>query len=258
MNILSDIKYAKRLLIDEPLNKKICYVHIPKCGGTALQKAIVASYGIKNYLNQSARFVLDAGASKRATEIKGGDLVEQRFTLLHYALNSRAKFVSGHFSINEDVLNKYGNEWHFITLMRDPLEKWVSNFFFNKYNTDNAHAWKIDDDIEDYLKTERAKKDGCDYATQILGMSHNEINMSEEAINKAASLFKRFSVIGFVDEMNEFEHQFQRCFGVPLALKSENASPVRADKKVLSEDILREIKALCEPNIAIYNAVKHG
>ena len=89
-------------------------------------------------------------------------------------------------------------------------------------------------------------------------MSHNEINMSEEAINKAASLFKRFSVIGFVDEMNEFEHQFQRCFGVPLALKSENASPVRADKKVLSEDILREIKALCEPNIAIYNAVKHG
>lgn len=259
MNILSDIKYAKRLLVDKPLNKKICYVHIPKCGGTALQKAIVASYGIKNYFNHSARFVLDAGASKRAAEVKGGDLVEERFSLLHYALNSRAKFVSGHFSINEDILNDYIEHWNFITLMRDPVEKWISNFFFNKFNPDTAHAWKIDEDIEDYLKTERAKKDGCDYVTQVLGMSHKEIDISDEEINKAISLFERFCVIGFIDEMARFEREFEHFFEAPLALKSENTSPVRNDKKnALSEDILNQIKVLCEPNIRVYEALKHS
>lgn len=259
MNIVSDIKYAKRMLLDKPLDKKICYVHIPKCGGTALQKAIIASYGIKNYFNHSARFVLDAGASKRAAETKSGDLVDERFALLHYALNSRAKFVSGHFSIDENILNGYIEHWHFITLMRDPVEKWISNFFFNKFNPDTAHAWKINEDIEGYLKTDRAKKDGCDYVSQVLGMSHDEINTSDEAINKAISLFKRFSVIGFIDEMTKFERQFEHYFGVPLTLKSENASPVRNEKKkALSEDILNEIKVLCEPNIRVYDALKRG
>ena len=90
-------------------------------------------------------------------------------------------------------------------------------------------------------------------------MSHNEIDISDEEINKAISLFERFCVIGFIDEMARFEREFEHFFEAPLALKSENTSPVRNDKKnALSEDILNQIKVLCEPNIRVYEALKQG
>lgn len=253
MNKLSIIKTLVKALATKPIDKKIFYVHIPKCGGTSLQKAITEKYGIQAYLVPGHVFHLDAAASVRASDKLGVDLLTYRNQLLYYAMTGKTHFISGHFNFNEEIANSFGQEWNFITMIREPVKKWLSKFYFNKYNADPNHVWKINVSLEEFLNSDEAISYGSDYVTNILGKPDKALTVSGTDISKTISLLEKFSIVGILEETDQFSTQFKNAFGSPIYLTQANTSPAKARDKTITPEIEKKIRELCAPNLAIYN-----
>jgi hypothetical protein len=257
MSNFKNFKYLTNAIISPVIRRKICYIHIPKCGGISIKNSITSLYGLRSYVSPGHVFHLDAAASvKSATKVEMG-LSDHRKNLLHYALSSKAKFISGHFLLGEDVLNTYGDNWEFITMLRDPVKRWISNFYYNKFNKNPNHVWKIDQDIEEFISTDRATAYGNDYVRQIIGVPNNSTALMDDNIKKSIKILEKFAVVGILEDMENFQIDFKKSFNVQINLLRENKSPVNLQKQpVIADDVMNAIIKLCEPNLAIYNHFK--
>jgi hypothetical protein len=254
MNNFKNFKYLTNAIISPVIRRKICYIHIPKCGGISIKNSITSLYGLRSYLSPGHVFHLDAAASvKSATKVEM-DLSDYRKNLLHYALSSKAKFISGHFPLGEDVLNTYGDNWEFITMLRDPVKRWISNFYYNKFNKNPNHVWRIEETLEEFIHTKSAVAYGNNYVNQILGRPYNSGDVTNDDVQKAIQLLEQFSVVGILEEMEKFTEHFKNKFGVKLKLAKENSSPVKdIERPEVSNETMAAIQKLCEPNLAIYS-----
>ena len=257
------IQYIINAVTLSSIEHKILYVHLPKCGGTSLKNAITSRYGMRAYMSPNHVFHLDAASSVKTAASLGVNLYEHRKQILYYAMNSKAKFISGHFPFGEDIYNQFYPMWRFITILREPVNKWISNYYYNKYNNDPKHVWKIGANIEEFIDSDRASAYGSDYVDQIVGMEHVSKKESIKKISKAISLLEKFDVVGILEDMEKFKKDFLSMFGVKLQLFHENSSPLKNRqssstsglimRQEISEEMLNKIKVICEPNIEVYN-----
>jgi glutamate mutase epsilon subunit len=58
------------------VEKKIFFLHIPKCGGTSLHHAIIDSFGLSKSNYEKSCFHLSASASAKGSEITGEPLMD--------------------------------------------------------------------------------------------------------------------------------------------------------------------------------------
>ena len=45
--------------------------------------------------------------------------------------------VSGHFHINKNIIHSYKEKYNFITILRDPVERFISHYKYNKVNNND-------------------------------------------------------------------------------------------------------------------------
>jgi hypothetical protein len=149
------------------LNPPLVFLHVPKCGGTAVEKAI-QWYSIRH----SAR--LDVEALRHAvrlpchSSIPGGmtltskDCFPHAVAIVAYHLFRGDDYVHGHFPVSRSILDRFGTTHQFMTVLRDPVERWISNYRFDKVrNTrsdrlpwrDNPQA--IEDEVRAVMRSPR-------------------------------------------------------------------------------------------------------
>jgi hypothetical protein len=228
--------------------KKMFYVHIPKCGGTSIKKAILNGYKGRPVFN------LDPHASKLVADefCEEESLFSLRNKLVLYALTSNKYwFVGGHTVLTESVVNHCKinkTDYKFVTLLRDPVERYLSHFFFNQ-NKSSKH-YKINDDFSEFLKTKHAKEFGKYYVRYFSGLNNT-------SVEKAIDNLKYFDVIGFLDDIPTFEKNILEHTGLELSISQENENPLGKDyTSLVSDNDMKLVLEFCKGDIEVYEYAK--
>ena len=236
------------------MNGKVVFIHIPKCAGTSLRHAVSRSLdecGLENHL--SAR--VETRASVKAAEILKRDvqLVREQL-LLYFMADPSCRFISGHFSFSELAYQQFSKEWSFIILLRHPVERWLSHFFFNRFKK-GSHT-RINMELADFLNTERARELGSEYVRRLAPATRQINPVDTFSISQALENLERLAMVGLVEKLDEFSVDFEKHFhlNIDFPHMNRNPAPERLLAALRNTELLRKVEDLCQPDLKIYDA----
>ena len=241
-------------LLSGNLKQKIFFMHVPKCGGTSISRAIRRNYGFGKKQGTDF-FQLDAAASLKASQILGTIELEFFENLLIYNMSIRSrKYIDGHFVYSQKAFESFGDEWKFVTLLRNPVSKWFSKYFYNRYK-ESLH-YKLDCDLETYLESKTGIADGSDYVRCLTGTSLLHNSNSKCAVEQAIGNLDNFALIGVLEKIDVFTRDFERQFDAKLNIKRHRSNPFPKFKQEeqISNRVKKRVEEICQPDIQVYNA----
>ena len=250
-------KFAETTLRGPP-DARIFFLHIQKCGGTSVDGAIRRLYRSARPDGWNTVAHLQPRPAFLASKEVGMGMYSYRQQLAHYFLcNPDHQYVTGHFQVSPELVAAHEDEFDFVVLFRDPVKKWFSHYFFNKYKSKSAG--RIEADIDEYLETKRARDVGCDYVQLLTGNADEptEVTRREEVQRAALDCLDRFSVVGVLEQLDRFRRDFREQFGRTLDILHRNRSPASDDdreRETITPAIRERVEEICEPNKRIYEA----
>ena len=184
--------------------------------------------------------------------------------MMAYYLASEFRYVYGHFAFSERAYDLFKDRYAFITLIKEPVSKWFSLYFFNRYKEGEDYA--LDLDLEEFVETERAVSDGCDYVMQFAGDDTITSYTAPEAIarfcstelvDRAIGNLGKFDLVGTFEQLGVFQREFRQIFGHELDIGHRRESPVSKEfqSRMLTPEIVEKVKRLNRPNTIIYEHV---
>ena len=246
-----------------PLEKKIFYLHIPKCGGMSIRDAIIHQYQTLDRLKDSQLFSLSAAASSNVVKLITGkdypkDTVEDyqilkfREELLLYMIELKKKFISGHFPLSNTVLRHLQGKYALVVILRNPVNRWISSYFFNRYKISDHR--KINEDVMEHLDTPFGRSQGYELVKFIGGHNKEGDYTSSEAIQRAIRNLHRFDIIGFLEHIDLFVDSFHTFFNRRLNIKQKNTSPVSKSyqQSIIDKTVSEKIAEICSPDCQLY------
>lgn len=172
--------------------------------------------------------------------------------LLYFMAQKRTKYICGHFTFSETAYREFHGKHAFITVLRDPVKRWISSYFFNRHK-DSDHR-KIEEDITTHLRSAFGRSQGYEYVKFLGGANKSGEYTSGQSIDQAKRNLHKFDVVGFIEYQEDFLNRFENRFGVRLNLDWKNQSPVSTSYRnsIILPEIEDKIKTICEPDREIY------
>ncbi|PSO83052.1 MAG: hypothetical protein BRC41_12785 [Cyanobacteria bacterium QH_9_48_43] len=225
-------------------DQRIFFLHLPKCGGVSVNMAMRRAFGAQKVDG------LNPNASRRVAERRGKDLRRFRTSLLfYYMAMENVNVISGHFSWNDDVYEQFSKKWAYVTVLRDPIRRWFSHYFYNRHKSGGYLG--IEKDLPTFLHSERAREMGTHYTRRLSSPEATELN---QAVGQAKVNLEKFEVLGLLDDMDAFADQFSSQFGVRLNIPTKNTSPMEDNKyeAMRKEEYINRVKEICKNDTEIY------
>lgn len=225
--------YSGRLARSGPMpgaRHKSFFMHMPKCGGTSLSEAMYATVPITRRVA-----VIDAVSTRRAAAIwhRGVDdptlfhedlgeashlfVMREQMLLQHMAWGSW--LIHGHVLYSERAWRHFGEAYKYVTLLRDPVERMVSNWAMA------ARAGVVPKDLDRYLDMPAARSHAQVYLRYLSGQTMVPEGEMRCAMERAETRLARFDLVGFLDDLPRFRREYRALFGVSLAIGVSNAAP---------------------------------
>ena len=251
---------ARRTAAGNVIDIPVFLLHVPKCGGTSIQVALEEAYGLRSgiridlrgNIHHTAFFRLNPHASKEAADRLGMPFHALREHVLLYQMScSGRKFTSGHFQFSDAAYAGYQGTYTFNSLIRDPVERWYSHYFYDR-DKEGDH-FSVDDAIDDYLTSPRGRATGRLIARYFAGADCGEDDIVEQAIQNIA----KFDVVGVLDDLGTFKSDLRYVLGADINIPVRNASPTSAaqKRKEITPEIHRRVVEVCKPDQAVYDYV---
>ncbi|WP_344841722.1 hypothetical protein [Celeribacter arenosi] len=231
-------------------------MHMPKCGGTSVSEAMYATVPITERLA-----VLDAVSTRRAAALSYHDADDavlchedlargeevfgfrEQVLLQHMAWDSF--MIHGHVLYSERAERHFGPRYAYVTLLRDPVERMISNLRMAQ------RAGLADADVDAYLDGPLARRHAQVYLRYLSGKQDLSETQIAAAVATAKSRLAQFDVIGFLDDLGSFKRRYRDVFGVRLRIPVLNAAPSSASG--LSEDQRARMVQMTAPDRAIFD-----
>lgn len=237
----------------DDIGERIFFLHIPKCGGSSLSRAIYNSYGNRSQQEQVC-FSLNGSSARKCSQIWREDNQEYRKKILAYVMSiEKYRYIHGHFAYSDRIFQEFGDKWHFITVLRQPVSQWFSQYF---YDTRENSEVKINEDLKTFVDSERAVLMGNTYVRKLTeGIPASQAS-SPKAIEQAIENLNKFTLVGVLEKMDILIENYNSLFQVPLKIERINKSPVSKDRQQqqITEEIVNKVTELCKPNWEIYQA----
>jgi hypothetical protein len=251
-----DLKRLESRISDLVCGNPVVFHHVPKCGGTSVTRALMFRYPTSFVSMKAAMPLYNAletlhpGETAEQVAVRSDELRE-RLLLLH--LYRGVRCIWGHVRYSPTAHRVFADKYRFITTLREPVSLYISTLF---WNTSARHErWKIDEDIEAFLETDRAKVFGTLYAAFFAGLPPEADPADRASVEAAKSNLRAFSVVGLVEDMAGFERQLRAALNVRLRIGRHNVARVSSSERsrAVTPTVRRKIEELCAVNTEIYD-----
>ncbi len=252
---------------------RIVFVHVPKCAGTSVDAALRSHISPSHYGRIhpiACRKAAQAVISAESPESFFDRYPRYQAFLLRYHLNVDLPFVSGHLPIQASILDDYSTSYSFVTVLRDPVDRWISHYLFNKMTFEDpivppsrTSTLSPAEELEDILSSWRGWQLGHMYTVFFSG-SCPTIERTGEAVASACSNIERFLAVGFVDNMTQFSQQLEPLLHAPLTIPHTNALADVADdadlfetvRSLFDDTVRNRVHELCTDDYHVYNVAR--
>jgi hypothetical protein len=257
MGLIDQAKQNLSKVNERLMPQRVVFHHVPKCGGTSVGRALR-----KRFLLSQATVIPES--SYRAFEAFTGrtdrqqmlvDVLDLREQMMLYLMFEDVRCISLHVRFSDIAYDRFHDRYKFITILREPVARFVSHYFWS-FGKPEAHA-RIDEDFSAFLETERARRLGATYVEYFSGLPKDDDITTPAAIDAAIANLNRFNVVGKLDDLADFEAQLKKELGVRIRIGHENKmrQPVSKKREVMTPELEDRVRALCAPDIAVWNAV---
>ena len=233
------------------MQENVVFVHLPKCAGTSVRAAI------ERYYPKTRVTKLSSAGSKHCADYLGMNMLAYRRGLLIYQLQrgGKCRFLTGHHPVSSEVLDRWGGKWRFVTLLRDPVDRFISQYF---YNLDSDSPWVVNHSLEEHVQRERATGGGTMYLHYLGDFFREEMNDPEEAVTEACRTLDRMDIVGTLEDLPRFVNAFETKFGKQLRVGVENRNEARQSirRDQVTPGLLRQVEDLCRHERTVYEHVK--
>jgi hypothetical protein len=214
---------------DDP---RILFLHIPKTAGISLFQAL--SKVMKD--KKSLRFA------------DGSDANRQKYTHMTVDEVRQYHLLSGHFPLHFFLKQPIG-DYKVITLLRDPIDRELSAYFYMKTWKKHPKHYEISS-MNLYQFLDHRKKQGVNrQCWQICG------DMSFEKAKKVVD--EQIYLAATVESIQRFCRVLESRLGLPtIELKHENKTAFRLKAEEIHPDIISRFRAQSEEDLKLYQYVK--
>lgn len=237
--------------LDPPIRDyRIFFLHIAKCGGTSIANAIEKCY--KPWRPGNARTVvsLHENAARFAEAHAVSRYLHVRRDILNYMMAlPQVRCITGHFQYSNAAHEVLKDQWHFVTVLRDPVARWLSHY---RYNSGKG---RISVPIEEFLETAQARSFGRAFVDEITEDLDKEAFGIDELIGVALMRYRKFSIVGTIENTQGFAREFEERFGRRLRVPHLNRTPAHHAHESIGGAVMQKIEELCEPDIRLHAAL---
>lgn len=235
--------------------KRIAFFHAPKCGGTSVHRWLATAFG--------GPAGLDPIAAEAAARNLGIDSVTLREAILAYFVQrGHARFISGHYNYTTRAFLGHEEEFDLITVLRNPPDRLLSNYYFNRFREERSH-FPINSELSEWLSTGQARATARMFTRMFVGDSEaataldragNE-NDIQAAVTEAIHNLRKFAIVGTLEQLKNFEAAVRQRYGIrKKSIEHLRKSPRPGYLKFADQpaQIQERLLELCAPDIAIY------
>lgn len=254
------------------ITEKIFFLHIPKCGGTSISSSMYRKYLTLNKRRDSELIHINTIAAYKTHEIlekethpeysindECSNRVPEQL-LLYYMNLQQTRFIDGHVPFCESAYKNFSGSYSFVTILRHPVERWISEYTYNKYRSGDHMKHTANMDIDDYIKSDFGIAQGSQYVLYLGGRLNSCEYRTREAIKRAIDNLKKFKVVGCLEEMDTFIQSYKMRFNISLNVrhKNKNPRPEGYANKIITSEIRSRIEKICEPDMEIFRFMREN
>ena len=221
----------------------IIYIHVPKCGGSSFGTALRL-----RYLMSQASITLNQGDPHRVGEDYILSDYWARSAQIRACVQARKRLITGHVQYDPDLHAGPARNYRFVTLLRDPVERFVSHFHYLQRahpNPDRAST------LQGFLDSADAQRLASQYAFYFAGQWVSATADTPALVRRAIGHLSCFDLVGDLSAPDDFLHGLRRLTGTPILRLRRNVAPAPPS---VPAALLPRIEALCAADIAIYQS----
>ena len=248
--------YDKRNSFKQSLmGKRVIFHHVPKCAGTSVSRALRTSYFLSEH-SMAAKGTIDV-LEQQYGDLDVGSIEDLnrlrrfRIELLNYLMWKDIFYIGGHvpFSVNA---YRHFQGYHLITVLRNPVERYISEYF---YNYQRKHQFGIKTDFEEYLNSPLGQRNALKFCEYFCGSTELSLDDPSQLVEQAKENLQRFSVIGFTENMEQFEARVRKTLGIRASFGVQNKRTA-SDKDVsniVTPELRAQLTKMCRFDQEIYD-----
>lgn len=223
----------------------LIYIHVPKCGGTSFGSALRL-----RYITSQATIKLNQGDRSLAGEARIlSDYCARRNQLYHHVARG-VRLITGHVQYDPTLHRNMVNQYGFITLLRDPVARFVSHYhYLQRKHPDPARPNTLDA----FLETRDAQRLATQYLFYFAGKSQLGVTDTTPLVKKAVTALSRFDFVGDLTDPENCIIQLRKLTAGHLPYWHRNRAPE------ISQPAARlrpRLEALCMPDLEVFESVR--
>ncbi|MEL7258115.1 MAG: sulfotransferase family 2 domain-containing protein [Pseudomonadota bacterium] len=222
------------------------YIHVPKCGGSSFGAALRM-----RFFTSQATIRLGQGDLSLTGEAHILSDYAARKRELHAHVARGVRMISGHVQYDADLHLTAAQNYGFLTLLRDPVDRFVSHYnYLQRKHPDEERP----DTLDAFLETRAALRLATQYLFYFAGQSQSQTQNTGPLVSRAVRALSRFDLVGDLSDPQACRAALRDITGGPLPLWHRNRAPLRA---AIPCALRSRLENLCAPDLEIFESVRH-